>query len=509
MKKLTKILDGQTTYRLLLYYLMALNVIGLGWSASGKLQFGVVAQVASIAILVLTCWGLNRLFGHTFDVHTNPESPLITAFILSLIITPALTVSGLALPLAAGTLAIASKYILVIKRVHIFNPAAIGVTLTALFAGQAASWWVGGALMLPFVLVGGALLVTKLQRWAVVLTFLGLASVFTIALSASIGTLASTMVSLVVQTPLLFFAFVMVTEPLTLPGKRSAQMWYAGLIALMFPPQVHLGSFFLTPELALVVGNALAYVTSPRIRLRPRLVQRHDFGSGMSDFMFEIDRPFSYEPGQYMEWTLPHSGSDARGVRRYFTLASSPTEPVLHLGVTFPAGGSSFKRHMLSMAPRARNSPMSASQLGGDFCLPKDKTVKLAFIAGGVGITPFRSMIKYLTDCEEKRDIVLLYSEYREERLAYRKVFAAAGKSFGLRIVYFLTHELESGKEFREGQVRHEFITPAAIRDVVPDYSERMFFVAGSPSMLRTMQGFLATLGVHRTRIRTDYFPGY
>jgi hypothetical protein len=103
------------------------------------------------------------------------------------------------------------------------------------------------------------------------------------------------------------------------------------LAGALFPPQVHLLTVYSTPELVLVVSNVFSYIISPRVKLLPKLTQKISWGPSVKDFVFTSDRKFAYQPGQYMEWTLPHRHADSRGSRRYFTLASSPTEADLRL----------------------------------------------------------------------------------------------------------------------------------------------------------------------------------
>ncbi len=494
-------------YRVVLYYLIALDGAGALWAAFGRVQFGILPLLFSVAILLATCIGTNRAFAWAFEAHTNPESSIITALILSLIITPAITVPTAEFLVAASVLATATKYLLAVNKVHVFNPAAMGVVLTALLAGQAASWWVGSAAMLPFVLAGGIVVVTKLQRWTLVSTFLVTATAVTVVLGLQSGVLARDLTGLFIQSPLFFLAAVMLTEPMTLPARLRQQGIYAGLVGMLFPPQVHLGTIFLTPELALVAGNAYAYLVSPRIRINAVLRNRHTTsGPDLADLVFTVDRRVAFEPGQYMEWTLPHMHPDSRGVRRYFTIASAPTEDTLRLGLIIPARASSFKRELMTLSQHGKAAALSASQLGGDFIMPKDPSARLVFIAGGVGITPFRSMIKSLMDRKEKRDIVLLYSEYRKERLSYMRLFEEARQAIGLSIVPFLTHEKT---EARDPRYRYGFITAQAIAAEVPDYRERIFYVSGSPPMVSAMKRSLRELHVPRARIRTDYFPGY
>lgn len=274
------------------------------------------------------------------------------------------------------------------------------------------------------------------------------------------------------------------------------------LAGLLFPPQVHLGTIYSTPELVLVISNVFSYVISPKIKLLPQLVQRVSLAPGIVDFIFSAPRPLAFEPGQYMEWTLPHSNTDSRGDRRYFTLASSPTEDNIRLGVKFYENGSSFKKAMLAMNSK---TPIAASQLGGDFTLPKDRSQKLVFIAGGIGITPYRSIIKYLLDKNELRTITLLYSEKTPRQLTYTDIFKSASQKMGLKVVYVLTgRKLTIPNWAKAGP-----ITAKMIKTEIPDYQQRLFYISGPSAMVETTIDILKALDIKNSRIKTDLFPGY
>src|ERR1035437_1058675 len=115
--------------------------------ALGYLSYNPLAIAFSAAFAAAVCWAVNKVLAALYHVPANPESPLTTGLILALIITPAFTTHNLVFLPAAGGLAMASKYLLVIRKQNIFNPAAIAVVLTAFGAGDAASWWVGSAVM--------------------------------------------------------------------------------------------------------------------------------------------------------------------------------------------------------------------------------------------------------------------------------------------------------------------------------------------------------------------------
>jgi len=505
LKAVDKLIDGITMYRLLLYYLIALLVLATALSAFGDLHYKPLYIVISSLILVGACWIINKVFSYIFDAPVNPESSLITALILALIITPDPTGFNLLFLLAASGLAMGSKYLLTIREKHIFNPAAIAVALTALGPKQTASWWVGAAVMLPFVLTGGVLIMRKIRHERMVITFFA-ATFFSTILYGVLGHSSVThgLHNLILGSPIFFLGFVMLTEPLTSPHTAKRQTWYAALVGFLLPPQAHILSFYSSPELALVVGNAFSYIVSPKTKLFMRLKQKVKTATYSADFLFTPQRKFKYRPGQYMEWTLPHEKADSRGSRRYFTLASSPTEPDLRIGVKFYDKSSSYKNALLDMD---QDTYIVASQLAGDFVMPKDPAKKLVFIAGGIGITPFRSMVKYLTDTNDARTVTLLYSVRNEADIAYKSIFEEARNAIGVNTIYTVTDQgalISDGSHTIAG-----YVNGGLIKQAVPDYLDRLFYISGTHSMVSAMQDILRELGVSHHNIKVDFFPGY
>jgi ferredoxin-NADP reductase len=115
-------------------------------------------------------------------------------------------------------------------------------------------------------------------------------------------------------------------------------------------------------------------------------------------------------------------------------------------------------------------------------------------------------MIKYLVDTKETRNITLLYSAKTSRDFAYRDVFEQARRELNIKTVYFIT-----GQEAVIGDqnVIAGRITKESIKQQVPDYQERMFYISGTQSMVKSMQKTLADLGIHRHQIKVDYFSGY
>ncbi len=496
-------LNKITMYRLALYVLILLLGAALLLSFTGGLSYSPWALLASVGFLLVVSLLANALFSRTFNVPANVESAYISALILALIITPVRSFGDLGFMFWAAVLAMASKYMLAPGGKHIFNPAAFAVAVTYLTVSQAASWWVGSGPMLPYVLPAGLLLTRKLGRFDLVLSFFAAAFGITLLVDVFNGAnIVSTFQKVVLYSPLLFFAFIILTEPLTTPPTRRLRILYGVLVGLLFAPQLHIGSVYMTPELAILVGNLYSFIVSPKRRLLLRLKERNRLSADTYEFVFPAPPKFSFRPGQYMEWTLGHHHPDDRGNRRYFTIASAPTEHNLRFAVKLYKNSSTFKRALMASN---RDISLLASSVGGDFTLPDDPNQKCVFIAGGIGVTPFRSMIKYLLDQHQRRPITLFYAARSPEELIYRDVFDRAQAELGIRTIYTLT-ESRSLPANWSGKVGR--ITPEMIRSVVPDYRQCIFYISGPRGMVDSFKDSVHGLAAEGLQIRTDYFAG-
>jgi ferredoxin-NADP reductase len=506
MRFIDSILNTITMYRLVFYELLFLLAAASILGIFHLVPYGPLNIAYSTAIIFAVTWIVNKVFAYFYDAPSNPESTYITALILALIISPPMSFGDPQFFILAGwasAWAIASKYIFAIKEKHLFNPVAFGVAIVCLFLKQGASWWVGTLWMLPFVAVGGFLVARKIQRFDLVIAF-GISLVGTILLLSSgegSGALHIVQQSLL-YAPAVFFGTVMLTEPLTAPQARYWRIMYAVLAGFLFAPEVHIGSLYLTPELALLAANVFAYVVSPKQKLMLVLKDRIQLATDTYEFIFTSDRKLSFKAGQYLEWTLAHTNADSRGIRRYLTIASSPTESDIRIGVKFYPKMSTFKKRLLALK---KGETIVASQRAGDFVLPENRKQKLVFIAGGIGITPFRSMIQYLMDTKQRRDAVLVYVNRSVEDTAYIDLLDNAERDIGLTTLpIFNTPPVHA--------VPGEFPTTldsVTIQKEIPDYLERVFYLSGPRGMVTAFSDLLAEIGVPKKHIKKDFFPGF
>lgn len=482
---------GQITiYRLALYYLRFLLIAALGLSALHLLPFSFLLISLNAGVLVGACFIANFILAKLFKTSANPESAIISGAILSLIMGPAHFPENLSALLLAGFGAMASKYFFAIRHRHIFNPAAFGALLSALVLKQGASWWVGHESLLPFVVLGGFILGQKLRRFHLILAFLlpYLALIFSTA-GFSAG------LNLFRFSPLLFFSFAMLPEPLTSPATKQSRIFFGMLTAaILFTLQKVFPSLPFSLEVSLLGSNLIFRILNPDERLLLILAAKKEIAPNVMSFWFTSQSRNKFLPGQFWEWTLPHQKTDQRGVRRFFTIASSPTENQILLTTRFSSMGSSFKTALKNLMPGEK---IAVLNLGGDFVLPISKPhLKLAFLAGGIGITPFRSMLKFALDLKLDCDITLLYAARSENDLIFTKLFNNAHTAFGLKTKYLLD---DKGEKLDEQTIKKE----------ITDYRDRVFYVSGPEPMVAAVTQTLRTLKIPARQIKRDFFPGY
>jgi glycine betaine catabolism B len=218
------------------------------------------------------------------------------------------------------------------------------------------------------------------------------------------------------------------------------------------------------------------------------LTRVDDTAQNIKTFWFKPETPARYIAGQFIEFYLLHDPHDDRGTRRWFTLSSSPSEDLLSTTTKLAVeNGSTFKQTLSELPLGSR---VMFSEPMGDFVLPKDTTIPLVFVAGGIGVTPMRSMVKWLTDKGEKRDVTILYGARDKREIAFRDLFEAyCGDQF---------------KTFTERPITSDDIIAAT-----NNKPEALIYLAGPEPMVEKYVAELKQAGVPARRLVTDYFPGY
>ncbi len=208
----------------------------------------------------------------------------------------------------------------------------------------------------------------------------------------------------------------------------------------------------------------------------------------------------AYTPGHYFWVELPDRGhSDDRGLRRHISIVTSPTEPGI-VGLATRLRDTAFKRTLSELEV---GDEVQVEEPKGSFLLPEDTNVRYAFVAGGIGITVFRSMLRYIADKGLPYDVTLVYSNRDRESTPFLdEIRELEGRIEGLRVVFTMTDD-----EGWDGESR--LIDAAMLRDHLGDLDGYTFLVAGPPGMAKAVEATLQEAGVPEGRLLTDSFSGY
>lgn len=213
-------------------------------------------------------------------------------------------------------------------------------------------------------------------------------------------------------------------------------------------------------------------------------------------FWFKPEKSVRYIAGQFIELTIPHDSPDSRGTKRWFTLSSSPTDEMLSVTTRFAkSGGSTFKDKLRQIKPGTKlhmASPM------GDFVLPKDQTIPLLFVAGGIGCTPFHSIVKFLQDTKSERDIKMIYGANNFEDVAFSDTFSYLGDNF--EILLSNPPDSWAGKV---GRIDAKTIFELS------ESGKRRIYISGPEPMVESLDKELRDMGIKPNDIHGDFFPGY
>lgn len=220
--------------------------------------------------------------------------------------------------------------------------------------------------------------------------------------------------------------------------------------------------------------------------MKVRLIDITPAAKDIYTFRFEPTFPSPHIAGQFIELYLPHKDKDSRGDKRWFTLSSSPSEDFLSITTKIIDDSSSFKKALKALNP---GDELQMSSPMGDFVLPKDASIPLIFVAGGIGCTPFRSIIKYLQDNGQTRDITVIYNANASDDVAFREVFSKLGSNFI--------------------EITGERISSAKIMEYTANKPSSYIYISGPEPMIEALYKELKHAGISKKQLFTDYFPGY
>ncbi len=236
--------------------------------------------------------------------------------------------------------------------------------------------------------------------------------------------------------------------------------------------------------------------------MRARIKETREVATGTLLVVFDLlGEELDFRPGQYF-WVelLDPPYDDDKGPRRHISVVTSPTERGV-LGFATRLRDSAFKR---SLAELPEGAEVEVEQPKGDFVLPEDTGKEYVFVAGGIGITVFRSMLRYIDDLRLPYRATLVYSNRDRASTAFlEELEEIAARNDGIRVVATMTQD-----PGWDGETRR--VDADMLRDhLAGDLDGYTYLVAGPPAMVQGVVAKLEEAGVPGDQIVPGSFGGY
>ncbi|TAN21977.1 MAG: FAD-dependent oxidoreductase [Acidobacteria bacterium] len=236
---------------------------------------------------------------------------------------------------------------------------------------------------------------------------------------------------------------------------------------------------------------------------RLRLLAREEIAEQTTAFYLEKPPNLRYAPGQFVDLGLVDLPEwDEEGKSRSLTIASAPCEGRLLFAMRMR--NTPYKRRLGALP---LGSELIIDEPEGAFTLQNDARRPAVFLAGGIGVTPFRSMIRQSVHERLQRRLFLFYSNRRPEDAAFlEELRALAREHEWFRFIPTMTQPWQSRRGWTE---ETEYIGPELIGRHVGALAEPVYYLAGPPAMIQSVNQALVEAGVNRSDINADPFDGY
>ena len=237
--------------------------------------------------------------------------------------------------------------------------------------------------------------------------------------------------------------------------------------------------------------------------MKLKLVEKKEAAKDTKSFIFEPEKEVKWLPGQYFYFTLPKlTHDDPKGATRHFTIYLSPTESK-NIGFTTRIRSSSgFKQTALELKI---GDVIEGEGPEVTFVLDESEKGEHVLLAGGIGITPFRSIIKYNID-RDLKDIKLhlIYANSTPEEIAFMEELGSLAKGYDNVKVEMTVSQPDKGWKGLSGR-----IDEVMIRKLTADFQQPTYWLCGPPPMAEATEKILGGMGISSGRVRVEKFTGY
>jgi ferredoxin-NADP reductase len=233
------------------------------------------------------------------------------------------------------------------------------------------------------------------------------------------------------------------------------------------------------------------------------LLKKEDVAEGTTSFYFEKPQGFTYIAGQYINLRLINpSETDDEGTRRFFSLTSAPFEQDLRIATRMR--DTAFKRILKNME---LGSEIELFGPYGKLVLHEDLSIPAVFLTGGIGVTPFRSMVAQSTHDKSPHVLYMFYSNRRPEDTVFlSQLLSWQDENPNFKLIATMTDMTNSTQSW-EGE--QGIINIEMIKKYLEDLTKPIYYIAGPPGMVEAMNKMLLENGIPEEKINKEDFTGY
>lgn len=211
------------------------------------------------------------------------------------------------------------------------------------------------------------------------------------------------------------------------------------------------------------------------------------------------EKRIEFSPGQFLQLIFDEKNPANKDLNKYLSFSSSPLKNYIEF--TKRLSNSTFSKELRGL--KVNDTVFIKAPFGN--CIFKDEYKKIAFLIGGIGITPVISILEYILEKKLDTDVLLFYSNRTEDEIAFRgELDSWQSQNKDIKIIYTVTDCQPKDKRCLLGYIDKTLLTAK-----ISDIRERVFFTFGPPGMVKVMENLCLDLSCNRENIKTESFLGY
>jgi ferredoxin-NADP reductase len=227
--------------------------------------------------------------------------------------------------------------------------------------------------------------------------------------------------------------------------------------------------------------------------------QKIQRSTSVKSFRFYPKSPIDFIPGQFAKILFNKDNVSDKELNKYLSFSASPGKDYIEF--TKKLSQSKFSKKLDSLSKK--DKVFIQAPLGN--CVFKDEYKKIAFLIGGIGITPVISIIEYIVGKKLNTNLVLFYSNRTDKNIAFKQELDNWQKSNqNVKIIYTITDSQSKDLNIKRGYIDEEMVS-----ETIKNYKERMFFIYGPPGMVSSMAKLCSSIGCSSDRVKKEGFLGY